>query len=94
MEVIEGLKEEDKTILDQVCEREAAKLKTFKILHDEKPSKGMIALEKKLTCYTNVSMLYCPLETHAAPDVGGLIGEPEKNPRRKILTDPKEVRNS
>jgi cellobiose-specific phosphotransferase system component IIA len=48
-EVIEGLKEEHKTILDQVCEREAVKLKTFKILHDEKPSKGMIALEKKLT---------------------------------------------
>jgi hypothetical protein len=61
-------------------------------LHDEKPSKGMIALEKKLTGYTNVSMLYGPVETHATPDIGGLIGEPEKNPRRKILTDPKEVR--
>ena len=49
MEVIEGLKEKHKTILDQVCEREAVKLKTFKILHDEKPSKGMIALEERLT---------------------------------------------
>ena len=92
VEAIEGLNEEHKTILDQVCEREAVKLKTVKILHDEKPSKGMIALEKKLTGYTNVSMLYGPVETHAIPDVGGLIGEPEKNPRRKILTDPKEVR--
>jgi hypothetical protein len=61
-------------------------------LHDEKPSKGMIELEKKLTGYTNVSMLYGPVETHAAPDIGGLIGEPEKNPRSKILINPKEVR--
>jgi hypothetical protein len=91
-EAIEALNKEHKTILDQVCERGAVKLRNFKIQYDEKPSKGMIELEKKLTGYTNVSMLYGPVETHAAPDTGGLIGEPEKNPRRKILINPKEVR--
>ena len=61
-----------------MCEWEAVKLRNFKILHDEKPSKGMIELEKKLTGYTNVSMLYGPVETHTAPVIGGLKGEPQK----------------
>ena len=69
LEAIEGLNEDHKTILEQVCEREAVKLRNFKILHDEKPSKGMIELEKKLTGYTNVSMLYGPVEIHASPDI-------------------------
>jgi hypothetical protein len=88
LEAIEALNEDHKTILEQVCEREAVKLRNFKILDDEKPSKGMI----ELCGYTNVSMLYGPVETHAAPDIGSHIGEPEKNPRRKILIHPKEVR--
>ena len=51
-EGIDTLELEYGAILGEVCEREAAKLKTFKILHDEKPSKGMIALEKKLSGFT------------------------------------------
>ena len=37
-------------------------------------------------------MIYGKVEEHAAPAAGGLPGDTEKNPRRKILTDPKEVR--
>ena len=43
---IDLLEEEHWKILKKVCEREAAKLKTFQLLQDEKPSKGMLALEK------------------------------------------------
>ena len=57
LEDIEKLKSQHKAVLEQISERESAKLKTFKILEDEKPSKGMIALEKKLSGYTNITML-------------------------------------
>ena len=57
IEGIDILEKEHGAISVQVCEREAAKLKTFKILHVEKPSKGMIALEKKLSGQTNVKMI-------------------------------------
>ena len=51
----------------------------------------MLALEKKLTGYTNVTMLYGPVEEHTSPSAGGSLDR-ATNPRRKILTDPKEVR--
>ena len=57
IEGIDILEKEHGAISVYVCEREAAKLTTFKILHDEKPSKGMIAIEKKLSGYTNVTMI-------------------------------------
>ena len=85
---IDLLEEEHWKILKKVCERENAKLKTFKILQDEKPTKGMLALKKKLTGYTNVSMLYGPVEEHTSPAAGGSLDR-AANPRRKILTDPK-----
>ena len=88
---IELLEDEHWKILKKVCEREAAKLKTFQILQDEKPTKGMLALEKKLTGYTNVTMLYGPVVEHTSPAAGGSLDR-AANPRRKILTDPKEVR--
>ena len=56
-EGIDILELEYGAILGEVREREAAKLKTFKILHNENPSKGLIALEKKLSGYTNVTMI-------------------------------------
>ena len=36
-------------------------------------------------------MLYGPVEEHTSPAAGGSLDRAE-NPRRKILTDPKEVR--
>ena len=59
------------------------KLKTFKILEDEKPSKGMIALEKKLSGYTNITMLYGPEEKHSPPDKGGIPVDQATNPKEK-----------
>ena len=91
-EEISILEDEHWKILKRVCEREAAKLKTFQLLQDEKPSKGMLALEKKLAGYTNVTMLYGPDEEHTSPTAGGSLDR-AANPRRKILTDPKEVRD-
>ena len=92
LESINLLEQEYGVILGEVCEREATKPKTFQILHDEKPSRGMIQLEKKLSGYTNITMIYDKLEDHAAPAAGGLPGDTEKNPKRKVLTDSKEVR--
>ena len=89
---IEELKSQHWKILQQVCEREAAKLKTFQVLQDEKPSKGMIALEKKLSGYTNISMLYGPVEEHVSPTKVGSTDKAE-NPKRKLLIDPQEVRD-
>ena len=37
-------------------------------------------------------MIYDKVEDHAAPAAGGLPVDTEKNPKRKVLTDPKEVR--
>ena len=48
----------------------------------------MISLEKKLSG----TLIYDKVEDHAAPAAGGLLGDTEKNPKRKIPTDPKEVR--
>ena len=52
----------------------------------------LIALEKKLSGYTNVTMLYGPEETHSPPVQGGIPMDRSTNPKRKVLTDPKEVR--
>ena len=52
----------------------------------------MIQLEKKLSGYMNITMIYDKVEAHAAPAAGGLPGDTEKNPKRKVLTDHKEVR--
>ena len=83
LEEIEKLRSEHKAVLEQICERESAKLKTFKILEDEKPSKGMIALEKKLSGYTNVTMLYGPEETHSPPVQGGIPMDQSTNQKGK-----------
>ena len=40
----------------------------------------------------NKKRIYGEVEEHAAPAAGGLPGDTEKKTRRKILTDPKEVR--
>ena len=39
-----------------------------------------------------MSILYGPVETHTSPAKGGSLDN-AANPRRKILTDPKEVRD-
>ena len=62
IEGINSLEKEYGAILGEVCERDAAKLNTFQILHDEKPSKGMIAIEKKLSGYTKITMICVPTD--------------------------------
>ena len=34
-------------VLSSICDQEAQKMETFRLLHDEKASKAMISLEKK-----------------------------------------------
>ena len=52
----------------------------------------MFALKKKLSGYNNITMIYDKVEDHAPPAAGGLPGDTEKNLKRRILTEPKEVR--
>ena len=45
--ILEIEEEMDNSLAD-ICETERSKLKTFRMLNDERPTKHMIALEKKM----------------------------------------------
>ena len=77
--------------LDQICNREALAMSTFRLLHDEKPSRAMINLEKKLTGYSSISKINKPNPLYTPPEGGG-DPNPLVNPKALLLSDPKEVR--
>ena len=66
-------------------------MNTFRLLHDEKPSRAMINLEKKLTGYSSISKINKPNPLYTPPEEGG-NPNPEVNPKALLLSDPKEVR--
>ena len=66
-------------------------MKTFRILNDERPTKYMIELEKKLSGYTSVSRINKLNPDYIPPEKGGPADE-ILNPKKILLTDPKEVR--
>ena len=77
--------------LEQICNREALAMNTFRLLHDEKPSRAMINLEKKLSGYSSISKINKPNPTYTPPEGGG-NPDPAVNPKSLLLSDPKEVR--
>ena len=77
--------------LEQICNREALAMNTFRLLHDEKPSRAMINLEKKLSGYSSISKINKPNPTYTPPEGGG-DPDPAVNPKSLLLSDPKEVR--
>jgi len=77
--------------LEQICDREALAMNTFRLLHDEKPSRAMINLEKKFTGYSSISKINKPNPTYIPQEEGG-NPNPGINPKALLLSDPKEVR--
>ena len=77
--------------LEQICNREALAMNTFRLLHDEKPSRAMINLEKKISGYSSISKINKPNPNFIPPEEGG-DPNPTVNPKALLLSDPKEVR--
>merc|ERR1711940_205788 len=78
--------------LTTICDQEAQKMETFKLLNDEKASKAMISLEKKITGYSNMTRMNKPNPEYKDPKDGGSSDE-KINPRKILLTDPAAVRS-
>ena len=64
--------EMDSTFAD-ICDTERGKMKTFRMLNDERPTKHMIALEKKLGGYSSVSRINTPNTDYVRPEDGGIM---------------------
>ena len=78
-------------ILETICNQEAQKMETFRLLHDEKASKAMISLEKKITGYSSMARMNQPNPNYISPENGGSRDE-GINPKKKLLIDPAAVR--
>ena len=55
-------------VLDTICSQEAQKMETFRLLNDERASKAMINLEKKITGYSNMTGMNKPNPGYIEPD--------------------------
>ena len=80
-------------VLETICSQEAQKMETFRLLNDEKASKAMINLEKKITGYSNMSRMNKPNPDYIDPEKGGSKDE-AVNPKKILLTDPIAVRRN
>ena len=89
-EILE-IEEQIDNILEDICNTEKAKMKTFRMLYDEKPTKQMLSLEKKLCGYTSIGKINKPNPNYIPPEKGG-VDDPITNPKKFLLTDPQEVR--
>ena len=66
-------------------------MQTFRLLNDEKPSKAMIDLEKKITGYCSIAKMNKPNPAYISPELGGL-NDDKLNPKSLLMSDPKEIR--
>ena len=62
-----------KQVLDTICQEEAKKMQIFRLLHDEKPSKAMIDLEKKMAGYCTITKLNKPNPGYVPPTEGNTL---------------------
>ena len=88
--ILEIEEELDNTLAD-ICETERSKMKTFRMINDERPTKHMINLERKIGGYCSVSRIKTPNPNYVGPEHGG-IDDPIINPKNILLTNPKDVR--
>ena len=76
----------------EIWETERGKIKTFRMLKDERPTKHMIVLEKKMGGYSSISRINTPNPNqYVKPEDGGIEDE-ILNPKNILLTYPKDVR--
>ena len=66
-------------------------MKTFRMVNDERPTKHMINLERKMGGYCSISRINTPNPNYVGPELGG-IDDPIINPKNILLTNPKDVR--
>ena len=79
--------------LADICETERSKMKTFRMINDKRPTKHMIALEKKIGGGSSVSRTNTPNPNYVRPEDEG-IDDTVINPKNILLTNPKDVRLS
>ena len=77
--------------MQAVCQEEAEKMSTFRLLNDERPSKAMIELEKTISGYSTIAKMNKPNPSYITPEMGGSPDE-NINPKRLLMSDPKEIR--
>ena len=63
----------------------------FRLLNDEKPTRAMINLEKKIGGYCNINKINKPNPDYTPPGEGGTHCD-VTNPKRLLLSNPKHVR--
>ena len=63
--------EELGTLLNQVCRQGAEKMAVFRLINDEKPTRAMINLEKKIGGYCNINKINKPNPDYTPPEEGG-----------------------
>ena len=83
--------EELGTLLNQVCRQEAEKMAVFRLINDEKPTRAMINLEKKIGGYCNINKINKPNPDYIPPEEGGMHCD-VTNPKMLLLSNPKHVR--
>lgn len=83
--------EELDNLMDQVCRQEAEKMAVFRLVNDEKPTRAMISLEKKLGGYCNINKINQPNPDYVPLDEGGAAC-PVSNPKMLLLSNPKHIR--
>ena len=79
--ILEIEEELDNTFGD-ICETERSKMKTFRMINDERPTKHMINLERKIGGYCSVSRINTSNPNYVGPEHGGIddpILKPEKS---------------
>ena len=65
--------EELDIVINQVCSQEAEKMSVFRLINDEKPTKAMISLEKKLGGDCNINKINKPNPDFIPPPQGWSI---------------------
>ena len=70
--------------LEEIFTVEKAKMKTFRILYDEKPTRQMLSLEKKLCGYSNIGKINKQNPNFIPPEQGG-EEDPVANPESKYF---------
>ena len=83
--------EELGTLLNQVCRQEAEKMAVFRLINDEKPTRAMINLEKKIGGYCNINKINKPNPDYIPPEEGGMHCD-VTNPKMLLLSNPKHKR--
>ena len=83
--------EEFESLTNQVCQQEAEKMAVFRLINDEKPTRAMINLEKKIGGYCNINKINKPNPNYIPPNEGGSHCD-ASNPKMLLLSNPKQVR--